>query len=388
MSGKRYMAVAAAIVMQICLGGIYAWSAFVPSLQRVFGYTSAQTQLVFGSTIGCLTVAMLVAGRLQDRFGPRWLSMAGGLLVAAGYWIAGTLGNHFGWLWVGISLVNGMGVACGYISAIATGVRWFPERKGVISGLMVAGYGGGSILLTAIVQALLKEGWTALQIFRWVGCLYGPVIVVMASLLSVPPSAPGEAAVVRSSVVSLLRDRRFWPLAIGLGCGTFPGLIVIGNLKPMGLSFGLPEVAATLAISLFALGNILGRLAWGALQDQWGARRTALLSLALIALSPLLFLVHRSGLQAFGWASAFCGFCYGGSLALYVAQAAATYGSRNVGSVYPWALLAHGAAAIVGPFVGGGCVDLSGSFVSSLVLAFALGATGLIAYAWLAPRPS
>jgi len=382
---KRYAMAASAVVMQLCLGGIYAWSAFVPSLRGQFGYSAAQMQLVFGCAVGTLTFSMLVTGRLLDRYGPRVMCMTAALLVCLGYNVAGMFGDRFGLLWLGISIINGLGVACGYLATISVGVNWFPDRKGLISGIVVAGYGGGAILLSSIVEALSRRGWTALEIFRVVGLVYGPIILAAASVLSMPPRSESDNAApdADNRLLAMLRDRRIWPLMTGLACGTFPGLVVIGNLKPMGMGFGIPELQAVAAISVFAVGNMLGRVAWGALQDRFGARLVSVISLSLIACSPVAYLIHRDVPSVFLAVSAFCGFCYGGSLSIYAAQAATIFGKRRLGSVYPVALIGHGMAAIVGPYVNGWAIDLTGSVVPALVLAGLVGLAGAIVYARL-----
>lgn len=384
---RKYAIVAAAILMQVFLGGVYAWSAFVQPLREGFGYTSTQTQLVFGATIACLSAAMVVTGRIQDRFGPRGLSLAAGVLLTAGYTLAGAGGNRFPVLLTAISVVNGLAVACGYVSAVATGVRWFPRNAGLISGLSTAGYGGGAILLTAVAQGLLSRGWPVLRVFTAVGLVYGPLVMLCGSLLAVPPAAANRAAARPADIRSLWRDRRFWPLVIGMFCGTYPGLTVIGNLKPIGLSYGLAATAATLAISALAVGNVSGRILWGAIQDRIGPRPATLLSLGLITLSLLSLLVARGHAGAFLVQSVFVGFCYGGSLSLYAAQTAATYGAERVGSVYSLAILFHGVAAIIAPAVGGQGFDRTGSFALPILLAAAVGLAGLAGYAALTREP-
>jgi MFS transporter, OFA family, oxalate/formate antiporter len=222
-----------------------------------------------------------------------------------------------------------------------------------------------------------------LRIFTFVGLVYGPAVLICGSILAVPPSsAPASARA--SGARGLWRDRRFWPLVIGVFCGTYPGLTVIGNLKPLGLSYGLPTAAAALAISALAVGNVSGRILWGAVQDRIGPRPASLLSLASIALSLLALLVGRGNTTAFLAESVFAGFCYGGSLSLYAAQTAAVYGAERVGTVYSLVMLSHGAAALLAPAAGGIGFDLTGSFAAPILLASATACTGFAGYAILA----
>lgn len=378
----KYIAVAAAVIMQACLGGIYAWSAFVPSLQQQFGYSSAQTQIVFGSTIGLLTVIMLFTGRLQDRIGPRPLGVLAGIFLSVQYISAGYLGDHFYSLWAIMSGFGGLAVGCGYVSAVATGIKWFPQHKGFISGLTVAGYGGGAILLQTIAHSLLERGWSTLEIFRAVGYTYGPVAAIMGLLLFTPAMKLKDVRP-NYSFVLLMKDRRYWTLVIGIFCGTFPGLALIGNLEPIGLAAGIPVAIAGGAIGILSAGNAAGRIAWGAIQDRagFGIASLACLSLASVA-AGLFLLVHGNPWVLVG-VSAFLGFCYGGSLSLYAAQTAQHFGAEQFGSTYPMVLLAHGAAALTGPAIMGWTRDMTGSFSTGIVLITIVGITGVAGYAWL-----
>jgi OFA family oxalate/formate antiporter-like MFS transporter len=373
---RRYLVVAAAVVMQVCLGGVYAWSVFVPPLRAQFGYSSTQTQLVFGFTIALLCAASLATGPLHDRFGPRRLAMTGGLFLMSGYLLASVGGGRFPVLLAALGGLNGMAVACCYLSAVATGVKWFPNNKGLVSGITIAGYGGGAILLSAIARLLLARGWPVLDIFRAVGLVYGPLVILAGSAMSVPAGAQAGAESV--SYRRLLRDRRFWLIAAGMFCGTYPGLAVIGNLKPLGLSFGVSDRTATLAISALALGSFAGRIAWGAFQDRVGTRRATLLSLGMVGLSLLALFAGRGNGTAFLLQAVFVGFCYGGSLALYTSQIPAFYGSARFGKIYSLAIQAHGLAAIIAPATGGAGFDLLGGMDAPIGLAAGVSFAGLV----------
>lgn len=374
----RFTILAAAVVMQLCLGGVYAWSVFVPALRRDFGFSSAETQLIFGTAFLVFTVSGVFTGALQDRHGPRWLGVASGVFLAAGYVVASMSGGAFPLLWLGYGGLVGLGIGCGYVCTIATAVKWFPERKGLVAGLAVAGYGAGAIALSAVAESLLGRGWGVLEVFRAVGLAYGPLVAAAALLLTVPPHARARAPV-RFERRRLLRDHRFQALCVAMFCGTLPGLLISGNLKPLGLSFGLPAVTAALSISAFAAGSGGGRIVWGLLADRLGCRRAALLSLAAIAASPLLLLAGRTE-ATFLAAALLAGFCYGSSFAIYPAQVAELWGARVMGTVYALVMVAHGLAAEAGPGTAGLLFDLTDSFAPALVLAAGSAAVGWVAY--------
>ncbi|MDX9979472.1 MAG: MFS transporter, partial [Lentisphaeria bacterium] len=184
--GTRYAVLAAVVLIQGCLGGIYAWSTFVPALHGTWGLGMAQTQLLFGGLIGVFTLAMIPAGRLLRRVGPKPVAVFGGSLFAVGFLLAAASGGRFGILFVGISLLAGTGTGCCYVCALTSGAAWFPERKGLVTGLAVAGFGGGAVVLAFLGQWLLTRGMDVLRVLGVVGAMYGVVIVCAAWLLSLP----------------------------------------------------------------------------------------------------------------------------------------------------------------------------------------------------------
>ncbi len=381
---KRYLVLIACVVMQMCLGPIYAWSTFVPRLQANFGYKSWQTQLVFGTSFLVFSVAGVFAGRILDRFGPRVLSIVAGLLLGAGYLLASVSGAWFWLLWAGVGCLGGLGIACGYYCAVATAVRWFPAHKGLVGGLAIGGYGASAIILTNIARVMFNHGCSVMAIFRFVGAVYGPMIVLMGLLLFVPPGAHDpQATVFRRRV--LLRDRQFWALVVAMFCGTLPGLVVNGNLRPIGQFFGLPEIIALQAITMFAIGSASGRVLGGYAGDLLGGRRAMVLALGMITSSALVLLT--AGLAGSGWlwlpASLFVGFCYGGGFGVYPGQIVDLYGHRVLGTIYALVMLGHGVAGLSGPPLAGWLRDTTGSFLPGLAGVSAVALAGLLTFTWL-----
>ncbi|MEI6148835.1 MAG: MFS transporter [bacterium] len=380
---KKYAVLTAAVVMQLCLGGIYAWSTFVPVLRSDFGYSAAQTQFVFGLTIGILCFAAVISGRIQDLYGPRLTACLSAVLTGAGYLVAGTLGDRFWGLILGVSVLNGLGVAFGYITALATAAKWFPNQRGFVTGLVVAGYGCAAIVLSSVSGLLLSHGWSVLRIFQWVGTIYGPVLLLAGLTLTVPPGSVQAAAVKGFRRLDLLRERRFWRLTIGIFCGTFPGLALIGVLKPIGSWHGLDIVTATASVSALAVGNGVGRIAWGTIHDRLRSRRTDLLLLAAVVVSVLIFAAGGYNGALFLVASFLLGCCYGGALAVFPSEVSTAYGAHVMGSVYPVVLVGHGIAAIIAAPLTGRGVDLTGGYWPGVLLALGVSLAGLVICALL-----
>lgn len=361
---KRLFVLPAVVLIQSCLGGLYAWSAFVPSLRADFGYTAGQTQLVFGLAIASFTLAMVFAGRLLVPWGPRRVALLGGLLFACGHLTSSASAGQFLWLLAGSGLLGGAGIGFGYVAALTTGIQWFPKRKGLVAGVAVAGFGAGAIILSSLTTVLLRNGYKVLDIFQVIGLGYGAAVCLAAAFLFRPPFAAGGRGHVAAKDV--LKDRVFRALATGIFCGTFAGLLVIGSLKSIGMDGGSTSGTATVAISFFALGNASGRLAWGWLFDRFGYPVIPL-SLLFLGATLALLLVVRFLPAAFSASAFLVGFGFGACFVVYAAQVALRYGADQVASVYPLVFLAHGVAGITGPPLGGFLYDCTRSYVWALV---------------------
>ncbi len=373
----RYLVLIASIIIQICLGGLYAWTTFVPYLKDNYGLSGAQVQVIFGCLIAMFTVTMFFTGRMLDRLGPKPLAAIGGLLFAAGYLVASYSGGSFIILLLGITVLTGLGTGFGYVVPLAICARWFPRDKGLVTGLAVAGFGGGAVLLTAISKPLLHEGMDVLLIFRWIALFYGLAIVLSSLMLKAPAPLHGSRARLPISFRALLKDPVFHALMVGMFCGTFGGLLVVGTLGPMALENGLTPGMVAVAISMFAVGNAAGRVLWGLAADR--VPRTLMLhSLAFLALSLLLMLPALGSQMFFVIVAGLIGFGFGGCFVIYAADTASRYGIERVANIYPIIFMAYGASGSVGPLIGGALHDVVGSYVPGLIISAAVVVTGMI----------
>jgi OFA family oxalate/formate antiporter-like MFS transporter len=375
MVAKKYSVLAASLVVQVALGGLFAWSAFVNPLMEGYGFTAARTQAVFGITVAMFTVTMIAAGRLEQRFGPRPVAAVGGALFGAGYVVAGLSGGSFLGVVLGISLLSGAGIAMGYVCPLATLIRWFPAKKGFITGVSVAGFGAGAIVLSQVAGALMRDGMDVLVVFRWIGVTYGVAVAGAAMWLDVPEGWDDRSSGGGMELWRILKDRVFRSLLAGMFCGTFAGLIVVGNLKPMGLEAGLSVRMAELGISVFAVGNAAGRICWGWFTDKFG-KWAVPASLVWLGLSVGGLFVTSGGLLHFIAAAGCVGFGFGGCFVIYVTRVASIYGSGAVGTLYPVVFLVYGVAALVGPVVAGALYDTSKSYSNAIGLAMCVALAG------------
>jgi len=378
------------LIMQLSLGALYAWSTFSASLKEVYGLTASQASTIFGVAVITFTVTMIPGGRGVARYGPRRMAMVGALLFISGYFTASVAQGKYLYLLLGCGLMAGTGIGCFYTAPLAACLAWYPHRKGLMTGLAVAGFGAGSLILSTWAERLLEHGWDVHDVLRVVALVNGSCALIGAALLRLPKTSTSGSSLPQESKAMQLRQlvrlRSFQAAVCGMFAATFGGLLVIGNLKSLGLSYGLPSAVAGLAVGIFAIGNAIGRLFWGTVFDRLG-RWTLVLTLLIQAL-VLFGMSAATDPTTFKILSFSCGFLFGAAFVLYAADLASEFGHGAIATVYPWVFLAYGIAGIAGPYVGGKTYDLTGSFAYACIFAgliSLLGATGylLFHYDWV-----
>jgi MFS transporter, OFA family, oxalate/formate antiporter len=379
----KWVVLCAGVVIQMVLGGIYAWSVFVPLLITEYGLSANQCGIIFGATIAVFAVVMIPAGSLLQRRGVRLTASLGALLFMTGYLLASLSQGNFLLLLLSLSLVTGAGIGLGYICPLTVSMKWFPEKKGLVTGVSVAGFGGGAVLLSTVAAHLLvNHSLDVLLVFRLIGLGSGLLALCCALLLREPPRSDSTGSARGGTGLAivpagLLTSRNFIILCLGMFCGTFAGLLMVGNLKPIALSLGLESATATLAISLFAVGNAVGRVGWGQVYDRIGTRGTIVLSLGFLGSSKLLFLLPPMPMLVLT-AVLLTGIGFGGCFVIYASSTVDLFGMDCFPRLYPICFIWYGVAALIGPPLGGMLADATGSYwgaifiSSSLALAAAL----------------
>ena len=383
---NRWLIVVAAILIQLALGAIYAWGLFVPKLTKPpYNFTASQTAWIFSIGLATFAVVMVLAGKLQAKIkdGPRRIAIAGGILLGLGYILAGFLGTSFWSQLFFIGIVGGAGIGLAYVVPIAVLVKWFPDKKGLITGLAVAGFGfGATIWVKAgkawfhLVDSLSLFGLPPVQSTFF---LYGVIFLVMVllgGLLMInppegwlpegwtPPEDTGTKATgsVNFTSEEMLRTPQFYMVFLTFVLSALSGLMVIYALKPFGIdslrftqkmTADEASVAAGTALAFYAILNGLGRIAWGWVSDHIG-RKNAVIAMTFfqaIAMAALYYV----GATEMGRiiAASIIGFNFGGNFALFPAITADFFGNRTVGQNYGWVFLAYGVAGIAGPQIAG-----------------------------------
>lgn len=380
---KRYHILVASVMMQLALGGVYAWSAFVPPLRVEYGLTGWQGGAIFGTTIMVFTVTLFLAGPYLPRIGPRRMATAGGLLYGAGYLVAGYSGGTWWGIGLGVGVLSGIGIGLGYICPLTTCVRWFPRYKGLVTGIAVAGFGGGALLLAEIVARQLAAGYSPLALFRGIGWSLGGLIIVCAMTLSWPATDEQASASTTDDLAKRWScDPRFWRMVAGMFGGTFGGLLVIGHLAPIALASGLSAEQAAWSVGSFSIGNAVGRIVWGGLHDRYG--RSAVTASMLFLAVALFSLWWVPTASVFVLLTLAAGFGFGACFVVFAAEVATCYGHPAVAVIYPKIFLAYGVAGVVGPPAGGALYDMTGGYFWPIALAGTIALAGALSL-YLAP---
>jgi MFS transporter, OFA family, oxalate/formate antiporter len=397
---NRWWPVVGGISMNLALGSLYAWSVFVLPLEKEFGWTRAQTSWVFTIAIVCFALSFVAAGRLQDVKGPRIPAAIGGALVGAGFLLASATAS-LAFLYVAFGVIVGIGNGFGYATPIPVASKWFPDRRGLVVGLMVGGYGAGSAIFGPVATSLVASvGWRTT--FQILGAVFLVMTAIGAALLRNPPvgyqpvraagaarSGPRAAVSVAPrdfSTREMLATPTFYALWIAYCLGTTAGLMTISQLVPFARASGIGATAATFAITVGACGNAGGRILSGWMSDRFGRLPTLRAMIFLSALAMPALFVWRAELAAFYLLVALVYWCYGTQLSVFASAAADFYGTRHLGMNYGVLFTAWGVAGILGPAIAATVFDRFGDYRYAFFTASALAVAALATLA-LARRP-
>jgi OFA family oxalate/formate antiporter-like MFS transporter len=390
---NRSLVVLGALLIQLALGAIYAWSVFTPALQNA-GWTKTQTQIVFSAGLAFFAIVMVIAGRMMPKIGPRNLAIAGGVVLGLGYLLGGLIApTNFWALLIFVGVIGGSGIGLAYVVPIAVGMRWFPDRKGMITGLAVAGFGFGAMLWVKLAGswgnliASMGLGTT----FAIYGVIFGIMVIVGGIWMVFPPegwkpagweppvaaagSAPA-AGMVDFKSSEMLRTPQFYMIFLTFLFSASAGLMSIGLMKlypSQALAASGYDAATASAIAgtamavFFSLANGLGRIGWGLISDRLGRKPSLIIMTAVQGGMMLLFPLMAGTPALLYLAATLIGFNFGGNFALFPTATADTFGSKYIGQNYGWVFLAYGVGGIFGPILGGQLGDM-GNFAMAFII--------------------
>ncbi len=392
---KRLRYPISGILMMLCIGNVYAWSVFRNPLMEMYGWTMAQATYPFQVSIAVFAIAMVFAGRWQDKSGPRPVAMLGGILIGLGFVLSGLLSSTLIGIILAFGVIVGIGMGAAYVTPLATTIKWWPDKRGVMTGLVMLGMGAGAII-GGLGAPLLILRVGVPSTFIILGIFFGAVITAAGTVLRVPPAGTvfgkpvttvaGKARPIdqyQYSAKEMMSTVSFYFIWVSFIIGSGVGLMVISQASPIGqeMAFLTPVVAGG-AIVILSIFNGLGRLAFGAISDKIGRKNTFLVAFAIEIATLVLVLPHATTLLIYAIGVSLIGFTYGAFMGVMPSITADYFGTKNIGVNYAWVYTAWGAAGILGPMVG---VMMKGEWANSFYLLAGICVVGMIIMAFTKP---
>ena len=359
---NRWGLAIAAFLMQLALGSVYAWSVFLKPVIAVYHVSRLQANLTFSIVLLALGVTAGFGGYLNSRFGPRVIATLGGILYGLGVLLAAFAAPNIFILYLTFGIIGGIGIGLGYIVALAMLIKWFPERRGFITGLAVAGFGAGALITSPVAATLITSVGLGMT-FLYLGIAYLVVIVIVAQFFRSAPEGYAPAGWTPTArqqtdrsrreytLPEALRLPRWYVLWLILALNVTAGAALISVASPLAQKFtGVGAVTAALLVSVIGIFNGAGRLFWGWLSDGIG-RPFAFLSIFLIQAIVFAILPSITTFAVLLIPVAIIALCYGGGFGTMPAFAADFFGPKNAGTIYGAMLTAWSAGGIVGPIL-------------------------------------
>jgi OFA family oxalate/formate antiporter-like MFS transporter len=374
---KRWGIAVAAILLQMALGAVYAWSVFRIPLARQFHWTISQVTLTFTIAIFVLGFASFFGGLWLSRVGPRVVAITGGLLYGLGMFLASFSSQGLWWLYVSYGVIGGVGLGFGYIVPIAVLVKWFPDRRGLMTGIAVGGFGAGA-LVTAPVATRLIQTTGVLHTFAVLGIAFLIVTVISGWFMQNPPQGwqpegwtpkplqTAQRAARDFTLGQALASWQWWALWLLLFLNTSAGISIISQEAPMFQELAkVTAIVAASMVGVVSIGNAVGRVFWAFVSDLITRRATfAVMFLLQVALFWFLPGIHSA--VTLTVVSFIILLCYGGGFGTMPAFAADYFGAKNVGPIYGLMLTAWGFASAFGPLLIAHMRQFSGTYRGGL----------------------
>jgi len=362
MKTNRFTIAIAGVFLQLALGAVYAWSVFRVPLMKKCGWSISQVTLTFTISIFVLGIAAFLGGLWLNRRGPRVVAITGGLLYGLGVFLASFSYHKLWWLYLSYGVIGGTGVGLSYIVPVAVLLKWFPDRRGLITGIAVGGFGAGA-LITAPMATRLIQRVGVLETFAYLGVAYLVVTVTGGLFMRNPPASwkpagwrPSQARAKQHAVREYTLGRalstwQWWALWLLLFLNTSAGISVISQESPLFQETALVSATAAAAmVGIASIGNAFGRVFWAWASDLLTRKMTFLV---MFLVQAILFVslpsIHSAtALTVVAFAILMC---YGGGFGTMPAFAADYFGSKNVGPIYGLMLTAWGFASAFGPLL-------------------------------------
>ena len=372
---NRWVIATAAVIMQVCLGSVYAWSVFTKPLMAMEAWSLTRVSATFTIAMSCLGIGTVIGGAWQDRVGPRIVSTAAGILYGSGFLIAALATSMHSLLgiYLGYGVFSGLGMGMGYICPVATITKWFPDKRGLMTGAAVMGFGAGALVMSPIAARMIIAVGVP-RTFVTFGVVYLLLIAAAAQFYVNPPhgwrpdgweprtAVSKSASKVDYTASQALRTGRFWLLWLMISLNTSAGISIISQASPLAQQqIKLTVVQASAIVGVISVFNAVGRVFWAWVSDLIGRAQVYFL---LFAVQIFLFfaLPNLHDVASFSIVVCAIALCYGGGFGVMPSFTADFFGSRYMGGIYGWILLGWGFAAIPSPLLIAHVHDVTGTY--------------------------
>jgi OFA family oxalate/formate antiporter-like MFS transporter len=376
---NRWLIAAAGVVVQLALGAVYAWSVFRKPLSSEFDTSVSSVNLAFTLTIVFLGLSAYFGGLWMAKVGPRKVAITAGLFYGTGVILSSLTSSSIALLYLTYGVIAGIGLGLGYIVPIATLIKWFPDKRGVITGIAVAGFGAGAVLTAPIAKRLIASVGV-FETFAILGVIYAIAVIGAAMFIKNPPerykpegwepdtSERSDRSGREFEFGQAIKTWQWFALWSMLFLNVTAGIAVISEAAPMAEEIaGASATAAASMVSLIAIFNGFGRFAWASFSDVIG-RRCVFLSMFVLQIGLFLLLPNAGSYGLFAVLACAILLCYGGGFGTMPAFAADYFGSKNVGRIYGLMLTAWSAGGVVGPLLISKIRDSTGAYDTALYI--------------------
>ena len=392
---KRWLILIASCLVTLCAGSLYAWSVFATPmaayLSALTGKEIASLAIVFTVANSVGPITMISGGSINDRIGPRWILIIGGLLFGAGMIGSGFVKSVTG-LIISYGLGVGLGVGMVYGTIVSDAVKFFPDKSGLAGGLTTACYGGSSIIIPIIATAMLTK-YEITTCFKILGAVMGAIIVLSSFVIEACPpnfsvSGPAGAKQQNKSAAAsgdytwrqMIAESRFYLMLVTLMCGAFGGMMIISQASPLAQRMmGFSQSTAAAVVSILACFNMIGRLASGMLSDRLGSEGTMKITFAMsIAACVLLFFCNPGSTALFYIGLSVVGFSFGSIMGIYPGYTARQFGRKNNSVNYGIMFIGFALAGLFGPMIMNSIYSSSGKYQPAFLVSAGLALLGFI----------
>lgn len=374
---NRWTIAIAGVFLQIALGAVYAWSVFRVPLSKQFGWSISQVTLTFTISIFVLGFAAFFGGLWMARKGPRVVALSGAVFYGVGVFLASFSANKLWWLYLSYGFIGGLGLGLGYIVPVAVLVKWFPDRRGLITGIAVGGFGAGA-LITAPVATRLIQTVGVLSTFAYLGIAYLVIALAAAAFMQNPPEGWQPQGWIPSAKQTSERSSRDYVLGEALGrwqwwvlwfilfLNTSAGISLISQEGPVFQELtGVTALVAGGMVGIASLGNGVGRVFWAWVSDLI-TRRVAFAVMFGLQVILFFFLPKIASSSVMTVVAFIILMCYGGGFGTMPAFTADYFGPKNVGSIYGLMLTAWSFASVFGPLYIARMRETTGNYAGAL----------------------